>query len=225
MEPHIHKKRGWDCSSSHGNQSYERWDLLMHKNTHTKYIQLLKHFGLMPNITCPSFIQFAFVLCIFIQTHITSPSSYLTGAKMVHTNPQNSRAPQVLPGSFHSLQRGVFNASIRSLVLSVAELQCTGLDRTGKHPYCQWGWGPAAQRDKHTEEKRNKERRGGRAPEEEHNKGRTEEKKGRWGKMRRPYTGWNRSQVVFFFPSSSFIHPYSILHLLKSEGCSLFSQF
>ncbi|MCI4386440.1 hypothetical protein PGIGA_G00062460 [Pangasianodon gigas] len=58
---------------------------------------------------------------------------------MVQTNPQNRRAPQALPGSFHSLQRGVFNASIRSLVLSVAELQCTGLDRAGKHPYCQRG--------------------------------------------------------------------------------------
>ncbi|KAK2827102.1 hypothetical protein Q7C36_018028 [Tachysurus vachellii] len=58
---------------------------------------------------------------------------------MVQTNPQNNRAPQALSGLFHSLQRGVFTASIKSLVLSVAELQCTGLDSTGKHPYCQRG--------------------------------------------------------------------------------------
>lgn len=170
----------------------------------------------MPNVTCLSFIWFSFVLCIFIQTHITSPSSYLTGAEMVQTDPQNSKAPQALPGLFYSLQRGVFNASIRSLVLSVSELQCTGLDRTGKHPYCRWGWGPAALRDKtHTEGKRNKERRGGRAPEEEHNKGRTEEIKGRWGKIRRAYIGWNRSWVVIFFRPSP---PLSVLNLL----CSIF---
>lgn len=157
------------------------------------------YFGLLPNATCLSFIRVAFMLCIFIQTHFTSPSPYLIGAEMVQTNPQNSRAPQALPGSFHSLQRGVFNVSIRSLVLSVAELQCIGLDRTGKHPYCQWGWGPAALRDKtHTKGRRNKERRGGRGPEEEHNKGRTEEKMGRWGKIWRPYGGWTRSQVAFF---------------------------
>lgn len=153
---------------------------------------------------------------------------------MVHTKAQNHRAPQVLPGSFHSLQRGVFfNATIRSLVLSVAELQCTGLDRTGKHPYCQWGWGPAAQRDKHTEGKRNKERRGGRAPEEEHNKGRRE-KKGRWRKMRRPDTGWNRSQVVFFpssLPSSILIlfcifwNQKDVLYFHSFNACNIWCSF
>lgn len=180
----------------------------------------------MPNKTCLSLIWLAFMLWNFIQTHFTSPSSYLIGAEMVQTNPQNSRAPQALLGSFHSLQRGVFNASIRSLVLSVAELQCIGLDRTGKHPYCQWGWGPAALRDKtYTERRRNKERRGGRGPEEEHNKGRTEDKMGRWGKIRRPIMGepdlkWPFSQSISFF-----IHPYFVLHLLKSgKKNSIFSK-
>lgn len=166
----------------------------------------------MPNLTCLSFIRFAYVLCIFIQTHFTSPSSYLIGAELVQTNPQNSRAPQALPGSFHSLQRGVFNASIRRLVLSVAELQCTGLNRTGKHPYCQWGWGPAALRDKtQTEGRRNKERRGGRGPEEEHNKGRTEEKKGEMGgKLEGPTLAETDLEWSFFPPPS----PPSSIHIL-----------